>query len=134
MMSLSAQELARAARRKSTKVVLSWSGFFVQRRAKQCTRPQMGNGYVEIASPVPPEHLQAYAFSGDDERVRDERFKRVLERHSALLRELVFANEMAAAIPSRTGDFAMAAVWKKATAGPPGAPQPPLSAETKKLF
>src|SRR5215203_2948695 len=53
MMSLSAQELARAARRKSTKVVLSWSGFFVQRRAKQCTRPQMGNGYVEIASPVP---------------------------------------------------------------------------------
>src|SRR5215207_1323093 len=72
-----------------------------------------------------PEHLQAYAFSGDDERVRDERFRRVLERHSALLRELVFANEMAAAIPSRTGDFAMAAVWKKATAGPPGAPQPP---------
>src|SRR5215213_10297864 len=53
MMSLSAQELARAARRKSTKVVLSWSGFLVQRRAKQCTRPQMGNGYVEIASPVP---------------------------------------------------------------------------------
>src|SRR5829696_5624352 len=81
-----------------------------------------------------PEHLQAYAFSGEDERARDERFRRVLERHSALLRELVFANEMAIAIPSRTGDFAMAGVWKKATAGPPGAPQPPLSAEGKKLF
>jgi len=81
-----------------------------------------------------PEHLQAYAFSEEDERARDERFRRVLERHSALLRELVFATEMATAIPSRTGDFAMAAVWKKAAAGPPGAPQPPLSAETKKLF
>ena len=43
-----------------------------------------------------PEHLQAYAFSGEDERARDERFRRVLERHSALLRELVFANEIRA--------------------------------------
>src|SRR5829696_3164094 len=80
-----------------------------------------------------PEHLQAYAFSGEDERTRDERFRRVLERHSALLRELVFANEIAAAIPSRTGDFAMAAVWKKATAGPPGAPQPPLGRRQEAL-
>jgi chromosome segregation ATPase len=50
------------------------------------------------------------------------------------VRELVFANDIATAIPSRTGDFTISGVWEKAAPGPLTAPQPSISAAGRKLF
>jgi predicted O-methyltransferase YrrM len=118
---------------------LGWSTLVYQ------TMQIMGVAWRGAAAPVAhvpdsrvswtiPEHLETYPFSGEDERTRDERFGRVLARHSALVRELALARDIAAAIPDRAGGITLSSVWERAAAGPPDAPPLPISVTGKRLF